>query len=63
MKFRLLERGIFVADIKMVLKNPDYNESTFGNKYKAGKLFDDKNLEVIYFKDKNDIIIVTAYYL
>lgn len=62
-KYRLLERGISAVDIKSVLKSPDYDEPTFGNKRKIGKLLGEKTLEVIYFHDKSDIIIVTAYYL
>lgn len=49
--------------MKAVLKNPDYDEKTFDNKYKAGKLFEGKTLEVIYTKTKNIIIIITAYYI
>lgn len=62
-KYRLLERGISALDIKVVLKNPDYDELTFGNKHKAGKSLEGKILEIIYFYDKSDIIVVTVYYL
>ena len=37
-KYRILERGIDVSQIKTVLKNPDSNKFAFNNKMKATKI-------------------------
>lgn len=55
------ERGIEVANIKAVLKNPDYSKFVFEGKMLAGKKIDGKVLEVIYMKTRNEFVIVTIY--
>jgi len=62
-KYRILERGIDVAKIKAVLKNPDSNQSAFGSKSRAVKKLNGKTLEVVYTKKKTEFIIITAYYI
>jgi len=62
-KFRIIERGISVEKIKTTLKNPEYSEKVFGDKYKVGKTFGGKTLEIIYTRNKNNVVIITAYFL
>lgn len=62
-KYRILERGIDVSQIKTVLKNPDSNKFAFNNKMKATKKLNGRTLEVVYIKKRAEVIIVTAYYI
>ena len=62
-EYRIFERKIKISDIKSVIKNPDYHSYTFDNKIVSKKLINKKNLEVVYKKSKNKILIITAYYL
>jgi len=62
-KYRILERGIDVSQIKTVLKNPDNNKFAFNNKMKATKKLNGRTLEVVYIKKRAEVIIVTAYYI
>lgn len=60
-QYRTDERGIAVADIKAVLKNPDYHRFVFESKMLAGKKIGSKTLEVVYAKSANDFVIITVY--
>lgn len=61
----LLLRDIDISRVRSVIKSPDHKESTYQERTKARKLFEDgKEVEVIYKKhSKNQITIITAYYL
>lgn len=63
-----MERGIDVDHIKRAIKNPDFTEQTFQGRMLVRKEIDERRvIEVIYykqgFKDANDYVIITAYYL
>lgn len=65
---RMMERGIDVDHIKRAIKTPDFTEPTFQGRILVRKEIDkDRVIEVIYykqgFKDTNDYVIITAYYL
>ena len=65
---RMLERGISIEHVRKAIRQPDFTEQTFQGRIKVRKEIDaERILEVIYyrqgFKDANDYIIVTAYYL
>lgn len=64
----MMERGIDVDHIKRAIKKPDFTELTFEGRICVRKEIDkNRVIEVIYykqgFKDANDYIIITAYYL
>ncbi len=61
-KYRILERGIKMINIKLVLKNPDYCGYVFDDKILARKSIGKKTLEIVYTKTKNKILIITVYY-
>lgn len=65
---RMVERGIDVDHIKRAIKSPDFTEPSFNGRILARKEIDaERVIEVIYyrqgFRDANDPIIITAYYL
>lgn len=65
---RLLERGIDPANLKRVVLEPDFTESSYSGNIKSNKeLEDGRVLEVIYrkedFRKTNEYFIVTAYYI
>ena len=67
-QYRMVERGIDIDHIKRAIKNPDFTEAVFKGRILVRKEIDEKRIiEVIYFmqgfKDANDPIIITAYYL
>ena len=43
--------------------NCDSNVKSFDENIVARKIFDDCELEVVYKKNRNKIIVITAYYL
>jgi hypothetical protein len=55
-----MERGIDVDKIKRVIKAPDTSENQFKGRVKATKIIDDRSITVIYTKDKNVFVIITA---
>ena len=62
-KCRIEERKIKFSDIKSVIMNCDSNVKSFDENIVARKIFDDCELEVVYKKNRNKIIVITAYYL
>ena len=63
-KYRFLERGIKLADIRSTIVKPNSTKNTFDDKVLARKSFGGKKLEVIYVPvSKNKALVVTAYYL
>lgn len=62
-QFRINERGISIEEIKLVIKHPDFSDTAFGDKTKVNKEIEGKILEIVYKKDGNDIVIITAYHL
>lgn len=57
------ERGISTDNIMRVVRSPDSSWSAQNGCIKSSKNLDGKILEVIYKKDGNVSIIITAYYL
>ena len=62
-KFRIEERKIKFSDIKNVIMNFDSNTKSFDENIVVKKVFDSYELEVVYKKNRNKIIVITAYYL
>ncbi len=62
-KYRLLERGIGVHDVKNIAKNGEIVKSEEnGIIKKRGFAHDEKNLIVISREEKGEIVIISAYY-
>ena len=61
----LMLREIDFLRVQSVIKSPDREEQVHQGRMKARKLFEDKKeVEVIYKKQsKNQVIVITAYYL
>lgn len=59
-QIRLSERGIDFSKIKKVIKEPDKSKAEFGGRIKATKLIEGRNITVIYYKNKNEFVIITA---
>ncbi len=62
-QFRINEREISIEEIKQAINNPDYSGIVLGGKILSKKKFGQKTLEIVYFKDGKEYVIVTAYYL
>ena len=63
-QYRIRERKISIEDIKSVVRNPDFSKNSVDNRYiESRKKTENKILEVIYKKEGDVIIIITAYYL
>lgn len=62
-KFRVQERKIKISDIKMVIVDCDRTANAFDDAIVAKKVFKDYTVEVVYKKNRNKIIVITAYYL
>lgn len=65
---RMQERGIDVDHIRKAINTPDFTKETFHHRVIVRKSIDEKRaIEVVYFKDgfrdSNDYIIITAYYI
>lgn len=60
-------RGINIDHVKTAIKDPDFTGPAYEGKILARKAVGEKTIEVIYckdgFRDTNDYIIITAYYL
>jgi hypothetical protein len=61
-KYRILERGVSVSEIKIVIKNPDRQKSDKYGMLVARKRVNNKTLEVVFKIQGNSYIIITAYY-
>ena len=59
-QIRLLERNIDIEKVKRVISSPDTSSNEFGGRIRVSKLLDDRNITVIYTKDKNVFVIITA---
>ena len=62
-KFRIQERKIKFSDVKSVIVGNDKIAKMFDDKIVAKKVFESYELEVVYKKNRNKIIVITAYYL
>ena len=62
-KFRIQERKIKFSDVKSVIADYDKIVKMFDDKVVAKKVFENYGLEVVYKKNRNIIIVITAYYL
>ena len=62
-KFRIQERKIKFSDVKSVIVDYDKIVKMFDDKVVAKKVFENYELEVVYKKNRNIIIVITAYYL
>lgn len=62
-QYRIRERDISIEWLKEAINNPDYHKKSFGDKITVRKKFTKVTLEVVYFKDKNEFVVVTAYYI
>ncbi len=61
-------RGIEIDHVRQAINKPDLTEPAYNDKILVRKKIDEeKTIEVIYrkdgFRDTNDIILITAYYL
>ena len=62
-KYRTEERKIKFSDIKKSIINCDSRAKSFDENIVVKKVFDNYELEVVYKKNRNKIIVITAYYL
>lgn len=55
--------GIFItkAKIQNAIKKPKYRSSDNGNSIVSADLDESHNLRVVYYQEKDDIIVVTFY--
>lgn len=64
---RFIERGINIDHVKSAIRKPDSSKPTFEGKTQVNKKVDGKEIEVIYYKspfrDKEEYIVITAYYI
>ncbi len=60
--FRMQQRGIDEKGVASAIQNPDETGDSFGKRKLARKKIGDKNLEVVYIKE-DDIIVITVYWL
>ena len=62
-KYRLLERGIDTHQVKKIIKNGSIVKiSSDGTIVVKGLSDGGKFIEVVYFKNGNNLVIKTAYY-
>lgn len=61
--FRIQERKIKISDIKSVITDCGKFVKAFDDAIVAKKVFEDYAVEVVYKKNRNKIIVITAYYL
>lgn len=59
-QYRLRERGIDIDTVKKVISNPDRLVSEFEGRFKVSKLLDDRTITVIYTKENNVFVVITA---
>ena len=62
-QFRIFQRKISIEDIKKVIREPDFSRRSFGDTVLARKIINGGNLEIVYKKDSNAIIVITIYYI
>ncbi|HEC30593.1 MAG TPA: DUF4258 domain-containing protein [Candidatus Yonathbacteria bacterium] len=62
-QYRIEERGISILRITSTLRTPGKKRLAYENKLTKQKQFGGKILEVVYIKNKNYFIVITAYYL
>jgi hypothetical protein len=63
----MLERGIQIDHVKKAIRDPDSKNTVFEGRTKVSKKIGSKTIVVIYwkdgFRDKEEYILSTAYYL
>jgi Domain of unknown function (DUF4258) len=59
-QIRLIERGIDIDKVKKVISNPDILVPQFEGRFKVSKLLDDRTITVIYTKENNVFVVITA---
>ena len=62
-QFRIQERKIKFSDVKSVIMEYDKIAKVFDDKVATKKAFESYELEVVCKKNRNKIIVITAYYL
>lgn len=65
---RIQERGIDADHIKKAIFHPSFTKNVNGGKIQVRTVLEDgRDIEVIYskegFRNSNDVLIITAYYL
>ncbi|MBI4155803.1 MAG: DUF4258 domain-containing protein [Candidatus Zambryskibacteria bacterium] len=56
------ERNISAEQIKMVISGPDSSEKIQNDLIKSKKLLDKRTLIVVYSREGNEYLIITAYF-
>jgi len=59
-QIRIIERDIDLDKIKKVIREPDSSSAEFGGRVRVSKIVENRNITVIYTKDKNVFVIITA---
>ena len=59
---RMQQRGIDEKSVASTILNPDETGDSFGGRKMARKTFGKQTLEVVYIQ-KDDIIVITVYWL
>jgi len=57
---RLEQRGIDIDKIKKVIREPDFEDIQDSGKIKAQKIIEARLIRVVYSKNKNVFVIITA---
>lgn len=60
---QLTERKILKKHVHETVKNPEKKLKSFRGRELRQKVFDDKILEVVIYQGKEDITIITQYFL
>jgi hypothetical protein len=60
---RMSERGIDIDHIKKAISKPDSKRNVFQGRILVSKKINGKIMEVVYYVNSNEYIIITAYYL
>lgn len=63
LNLRMKQREFSKKEIEETIINPDNKLSSFRKREIAQKNFKDKTLEVVFKKENDKIIIITAYWL
>jgi hypothetical protein len=62
-RMRMRQRDIAEKDTEMVLSSPNSAFSSFGGRKCLRKTIGDKTLEVVFVKENDQTVLVTAYWL
>jgi hypothetical protein len=59
-QIRVMERGIDLDKIKKVISEPDHESQLDSGRIKSRKAIEGRDITVVYSKDKNTFVIITA---